>query len=213
MPEALFHPKLKDYLDGLVPARHPELQKMEAYAAQHKFPIVGPACGQLCYQVARLIGARKVYELGSGYGYSTAWFARAVRENGGGTVHHVVWDQTLSDMAKKHLDVLGFSDIVKYTMGEAVGALRNTNDTFDLIFMDIDKDGYAAALPLIETRLRSGGILIVDNMLWHARIFDDNDRENTTEAIREITRLVSTSPHWTASIIPIRDGLLIATKT
>src|SRR5688572_8287092 len=99
------------YLDALVPERPAELQKMEAYAEQHKFPIIGPACGHLCYQVARMIGARRIFELGSGYGYSTAFFARAVKENGGGVVHHVVWDEALSQRARTHLAALGYDGI------------------------------------------------------------------------------------------------------
>jgi predicted O-methyltransferase YrrM len=81
---------MEQYLDGLVPPRSPELQTMEAYAAEKGFPIIGPASGQLCYLTARLMGAHSVFEMGSGYGYSTAWFARAEQENGGGVVHRVV---------------------------------------------------------------------------------------------------------------------------
>ena len=102
--------ELPSYLDGLVPPRPAELQEMEAWARAHDFPIIGPACGYACYQLARLCGARRVFELGSGYGYSTAWFARAVRENGGGEVHHVVWDQDLSNRARGHLSALGYAD-------------------------------------------------------------------------------------------------------
>ena len=103
-------PEVREYLDSLVPPRAAEVQAMEDYARQEGFPIVGPASGQLCYQVARMIGARQVFELGSGYGYSTYWFARAVRENGGGTVHHVVWDEALSRQARGHLQRLGMAD-------------------------------------------------------------------------------------------------------
>mgnify|MGYP001765254061 CR=1 FL=1 len=70
------------YIEHLIPARHPELQAMEAHGRELGFPIIGPVCGHLCYQVARMIGARRIFELGSGFGYSTAWFAQAVRENG-----------------------------------------------------------------------------------------------------------------------------------
>ncbi len=100
MPADAVAPRLQSYLDGLVPERDPELLAMEEHAREHGFPIIGPACGHLCYQVARMTGAQRVFELGSGYGYSTAWFARAVRENGGGEVHHTVWDQALSDQAR-----------------------------------------------------------------------------------------------------------------
>src|SRR5947208_1564280 len=108
---------LRQYLDGLVPQRPPELAAMEEYARRTNFPIIGPASGQMCYMVARMIGARRVFELGSGYGYSTAWFARAVKENGGcgggGGVHHVVWDEDLSRRARGHLEKLGYSDLIQ----------------------------------------------------------------------------------------------------
>lgn len=204
--------QLAAYLDSLVPERPPELRAMEAEAARTRFPIIGPASGQLCYLLARLIQARTVFELGSGFGYSTAWFARAVVENGGGTVHHTVWDQALSDQARGHLAALGLGEVIQYRVSEAVQALRETPGPFDLIFCDIDKVGYPAALPVMEAKLRPGGLLITDNLLWHGRILDSTDTSPETTAIREYTRLVSTSPAWIGSLVPIRDGLLVARR-
>jgi predicted O-methyltransferase YrrM len=200
------------YLDSLVPPRHPELQEMEAIAARSDFPIIGPAAGQFCYLLTRLSGARRVFELGSGYGYSTAWFARGVRENGGGVVHHVVWDAALSERARGHLRRLALDDLVEFHVGEAVATLRQSDGPFDLIFNDIDKTGYPASLPVIAARLRPGGILVVDNLLWHGRIFDRNDLSPDTAGVREFTRMVTTDPSWSASIVPIRDGLLVARR-
>jgi len=203
-------PQLHHYLDSLVPPRPAPLQAMERRAAETDFPIVGPASGWLCYQVARMIGARRVCELGSGFGYSTAWFARAVRENGGGEVHHVVWDPGLSADARRYLDALGFGDLVAYHVGEAVQALGEMEGNFDLIFNDIEKAAYPASLPVIEARLRPGGVLIVDNMLWSGRIFDQSDTSPATEGVRELTRRVFADPRWIASILPLRDGVLVA---
>lgn len=203
---------VRDYLDALVPARPAEMQRMEAYAREHGFPIIGPAAGYYCYQVARMIGARRVFELGSGYGYSTAWFARAVRENGGGVVHHVVWDDALSERARGHLDALGFGETVRYRVGEAVQALRESEGGFDLVFNDIDKEGYPEALEVVEEKLRPGGVLITDNLLWGGRVFDPENREAGTEGVRELTRRVTNSPRWISTLVPIRDGLLVACK-
>lgn len=203
---------VSDYLDQLVPPRPPELVAMEAYAREVNFPIIGPACGHFCYLVARMIGARRVFELGSGFGYSTAWFARAVKENGGGAVHHVVWSDELSRRARRHLGALGLDDVVEYQVSEAVAALRRTPGPFDLIFNDIDKPGYPESLPVIAERLRPGGVLIVDNVLWSGRIFDEDDRTPATEGIRELTRRITTDPDWSAHIIPLRDGLLVAVR-
>lgn len=201
------------YLEGLVPARPRELAEMESDARKTGFPIIGPAAGHFCYQLTRLVGARHVFELGSGYGYSTAWFARAVQENGGGAVHHVVWDEALSQRARRHLQALGLDDVVRYHVGEAVATLESMDGPFDVIFNDIDKDGYPASLAVIADRLRPGGLLIVDNMLWGGRIFDPEITTPATEGVREFTRLITGDPGWTASVVPIRDGLMVAVRT
>src|SRR5258707_2599118 len=118
--------KVQDYLTNRVPPREPEMVAMEKHAEKHSFPIIGPVCGYYCYQLARMINAKSIFELGSGYGYSTAWFAKAIKENGGGVVHHTVWDEELSKQAKDHLSKLGSADIVKFHNAEAVATLRET---------------------------------------------------------------------------------------
>lgn len=208
----LVNPELARHIDSLVPERPEALRRMEEKAKERGFPIIGPASGQLCYLVARMIGAKRVFELGSGFGYSTAWFARAVQENGGGQVHHVVWDEALSREARGHLDALGLADVVRYEVGEAVSALREAAGLFDIVFNDIDKHAYPDSLPIIERRLRAGGVLIIDNMIWHGQIFDEADRTPDTEGVREFTRRITSSPRWIPSLLPLRDGLIVAMK-
>jgi caffeoyl-CoA O-methyltransferase len=201
------------YLDGLVPRRPPRLAELEAEAQRTDFPIIGPATGHLCYLLTRLTGARQVFELGSGFGYSTAWFARAVKENGGGTVHHVVWDEDLSRAARENLAALGLADVVRFHVGEAVATLTDAAGPFDIIFNDIDKHDYPKALDVIATKLKASGLLLADNLLWSGRIFDGRDRSKDTRGIREFTRRVQADPRWISSVIPIRDGLLVAYRS
>ena len=202
----------QDYLTSLVPPREKEMQEMEAYAEKHNFPIIGPVCGYYCYQLARMIGAKSIFELGSGYGYSTAWFAKAIKENGGGVVHHTVWDEELSKSATRHLLKLGFADLVQYHVAEAVETLRQESSLFDIIFNDIDKQAYPASLDVIKEKLRSGGLLIIDNMLWSGRIFDEKDISPATEGVREFTQRITTDPDWIVSLTPVRDGMIVAYK-
>ena len=208
----LSYNKVQDYLTSLVPAREPEIRNMEKYAEKNDFPIIGPVCGYYCYQLARMINAKSVFELGSGYGYSTAWFAKAVRENGGGVIHHTVWDDTLSSMAQDHLAKLGYGDMIQYHNAEAVETLRQTDGPFDLIFNDIDKHGYPDSLPVIKEKLRSGGVLIIDNMLWSGRIFDAKNRDKNTVAIKRFIKMITTDPNWIVSLAPIRDGMIVGYK-
>jgi caffeoyl-CoA O-methyltransferase len=205
MPE-----RLTAYLDSLVPPRDPVMQEMEAYAREVRFPIIGAAAGYYLYQVARMIGAKQIFELGSGYGYSTAWFCRAVRENGGGAVHHVVWDEGLSQKARGYLGRLGYGDMVQFHVGEAVETLKQVGGTYDLCFNDIDKQGYPASIPVVKEHLRSGGILMIDNMIWHGAIFDEADRSPDTLGVLEVTKMLTTDPDFISTLIPIRDGVITA---
>ena len=200
------------YLESLIPARSSVLQEMEAYARSRRFPIVGPVVGQLFYLLTRLSGARRVFEMGSGYGYSTAWFAMGVRDNGGGEVHHVVWDEALSQAARGHLQRLGLLPVVRFHVGEAVAALREADGRFDIIFSDIDKEGYPASLAVIRQRLSPGGLLLVDNMFWRGRVVDPGDTDPETEAIRTFTREVFADPEFVSTIVPLRDGVLVARR-
>lgn len=224
MSHELQSPDLQLFLDRLAPARHAEMTAMEEYADLTNFPIIGPASGQFLYVLSRLSGAREVFELGSGYGYSTAWFAMAVRDNGGGVVHHTVWDERLSAKAREHLSAMGFSVAgedeeaplapgetrIVFRVAEAVGALREIGGTFDVIFNDIDKHAYPQVIPLAETKLRPGGLLIADNVLWSGRIFEPEDETEDTEGVRAFTEEIARSERWSVTIAPIRDGMLVA---
>lgn len=203
---------MQDYIASLIPPREAEFQKMEQYAAENDFPIIGPVCGYYCYQLARMIGAKSIFELGSGYGYSTAWFAKAVTENGGGLIHHTVWDEDLSKRAVRHLTNLKYNDLVKFHIAEAVATLQNTEGTFDIIFNDIDKEAYPDSLPVIKSKLRSGGLLIIDNMIWSGRTFDPSNTEKATSAIRRFIQTITTDSDWIVSLAPLRDGMVVAYK-
>lgn len=188
------------------------LLRLEEEARQEQFPIIGPAAGRFLYMMARAMGARKVFELGSGYGYSTLWFARAVRENGGGEVHHTVWDESLHQRARANIEEGGYTDLVRFHLGEAVQALRDTDGPFDILFNDIDKDGYPASLPVMKEKLRVGGMILIDNMLWHGAIFDPEDKKPTTEGVREFTRLIQEDRDFVFQLIPVRDGVIAALR-
>ena len=209
---SLFDPKLMPYLETLVPERPYEMIAMEAHAKEISFPIIGPTAGYFCYTIARMISARQIFEMGSGFGYSTAWFAKAVAENGGGSVYHVVWDEKLSAQARKHLEALDYSSIVEYRIGEATNILKSEPGSFDLVFNDIDKEGYPASLPIVAEKVRPGGVLIVDNMFLGGRVLKEGEGGPSVDGVRRFTSAITGDPDWVSSVIPIRDGLMLAYK-
>jgi predicted O-methyltransferase YrrM len=83
---------------------------------------------------------------------------------------------------------------------------------FDLIFNDIDKQAYPASLPYIKQKLKPGGVLIVDNILWNGRVFDESDDSTSTGGVRELTKLITSDHDWIVSLLPVRDGLIVAYK-
>jgi predicted O-methyltransferase YrrM len=107
---------------------------------------------------------------------------------------------------------LGSGDLVEFHIAEAVETLRQTEGPFDIIFNDIDKEGYPDSLPVIKEKLRHGGILIIDNMLWSGRAYDSRNHEKSTEAIRRFTRDITSDLDWIVSLIPARDGMIVAYK-
>jgi len=123
---------------------------------------------------------------------------------------HTVWDAQLSADAKSNLSRAGFSGFCEFVEGEAVTALREEEPGWDIIFNDIDKEGYPIALPVIEEKLRAGGLLLVDNVLWSGTVVDPQDQRSSTVAIREMTQILKDSPRWELLILPLRDGLAVA---
>ncbi|MFA0768519.1 MAG: hypothetical protein OXFUSZZB_001847, partial [Candidatus Fervidibacter sp.] len=202
----------RDYLMQLSQHDAPVWAEMEEAARQTRFPIIDRAAGRCCYLLCRLAKVRTVFEMGSGYGYSTAWFAMAVRDNGGGIVHHVVWDEELSRKARDYLQRMNLSEFVRFTVGEAVETLRNTAGHFGCIFVDIEKQDYPQAVAVAKKRLAPSGLLILDNMLWHGRIFAPNEHSPAAEGIRQATAMIFNDPQFVATLLPIRDGLVVALK-
>ncbi len=182
---------------------------MERLGAAQRFPIIGPAVGQLCHLLARSIGARRVFELGSGFGYSTWWFAHAVGE--GGQVIHTDGSVGNSTRARDFLSRAGLASRVRFEVGDARTILERTPGPFDVIFNDIDKEGYPDVLPLARLALRVGGLLICDNMLWFGRVLvpaEDPD----TRGILELTRLLREAADFTTTLIPLRDGVSVSLR-
>jgi caffeoyl-CoA O-methyltransferase len=206
----LIAPGLDRYIKELLPPRDPVIAEMERQAAERDVPIVGPAVGTLLATLAQSIGARRVFELGSAIGYSTAFFARAVGPEG--KVFYTDGSPENASEARGYLSRLGLVDRVEILTGDAVSHLEATPGLFDVIFVDIDKDGYPQALEAAAPRVRPGGLLLADNVLWSGRVIDGSVRDAATEGIRAFNRALFARPDFVGVIVPLRDGVAIARK-
>ena len=210
--EPLVAPELDAYLLELSAEQHGDaiLDEMEARAREHSFPIVGRAVGRLLETQARSIGARRVMELGSGYGYSAYWFARAVGE--GGSVVCTDADAGNARDAEQYLSRAGLWDRVRYRVGDALAGFAAEDGDFDIVYCDVDKVGYPDCWRAASPRIRVGGLYLCDNVLWSGRVARASESDASTQAIREHNRLIATDRRYVSSIVPLRDGVMIALR-
>jgi caffeoyl-CoA O-methyltransferase len=199
-----------DYLYSMLPEREEVLDEMEDYATEHNIPIVGPAVARVLQQLALLINARTVFELGSAIGYSTVWWAQAVGDKG--RVIYTDGDAKNAERARSYFDRAGVSGRITIHTGDALEVLSEQKQEFDVIFNDIDKEDYPRVLRLIAPRLRQGGLFITDNVLWSGRVAEKNPTDPRTKAILEFNRKLYDSTEFYTTILPIRDGLAVAMK-
>ncbi|CAN5852368.1 hypothetical protein BH23ACT12_BH23ACT12_06230 [soil metagenome] len=188
----------------------PILLEMEALAAERRFPIVERVVGVNLEILARSVGARRVFELGSGFGFSAWWFARAV--GAGGEVTLTDGDPENTAMSRGFLTRAGLAQRCTFVTGDAVAALAATDGEFDVVYCDIDKTGYPAAFAAAAERLRVGGLYICDNVLWSGKVADPSNAEAETEAIRQHNAAVYNDPRFLPAINPTRDGVIVALR-
>jgi len=202
-------PEVEDYLYGMLPPRDQVLSEMEAYAAENDIAIVGPAVARVLYQLAVISGAKKVFEMGSAIGYSTIWWARAVGD--GGKVVYTDGDPKRADKARRYFERAGVSQRIVVRVGDALEILSEEKEPYDIIFNDVDKTDYPRVPRLALPCLKSGGLFITDNVLWHGRLGKPNPDEQT-RAILEFNRLIYESKELFTTILPIRDGVAVCVK-
>jgi caffeoyl-CoA O-methyltransferase len=207
----IVNPRIEEYLRRLYDDGDPVRREMEEMAKARRFPIVGPLVGRHLEVLTRAIGAKRIFELGSGYGYSALHFARAAGP--GAVVHCTELSEENVRLAEGFLTRAGVWDRVTYHRQEATAALRKVGGTWDIVYNDIDKDGYPAVVDLAHAHLRAGGLFITDNVLWSGRILEgEDDGTPATQGVKEFTRRLLAHRGFLTSIDPTRDGVAVALR-
>jgi predicted O-methyltransferase YrrM len=211
----IVNPQVESYMRSLLDRYdEPVLLEMEAEGRERGFPIIGRLVGVTVELLARSIGARRVFELGSGYGYSAYWFSRAV--GAGGEVHCTDGDPENEAKALGYLHRAGLAEPIRWHVGDAVTNLDAVDGDFDVVYDDVDKEGYPAAWRAARERIRVGGLYVCDNVLWSGAVADpDGDHgraRGTTDAILEHNHLIAEDERFLSSIVPTRDGVLVALR-
>jgi caffeoyl-CoA O-methyltransferase len=201
-------PKVEQYIYDLLPARDSVLTEMEQYAEDRKVPIVGAVVGRFLVALVMMSKARRIFELGSAIGYSTIWLARAAGQDA--EVHYSDGSAQNAERAQQYFERAGVADRIHVHVGDALTALGQVSGEFDLIFNDVDKQGYPAVLEAVPGRIRQGGLFVTDNTLWHSRVLDPQDQ--TDHAVRLFNERLFASPFFYVSQLPLRDGVSVALR-
>ncbi len=203
-------PAVEQYMLDLLPARHPVIEEMERLAADNKIPIVGPAVGRVLFQLAKLVNAKRVFEMGSAIGYSTIWWAQAVGD--GGKVYYTDGSAANAEKADGYCTRAGVRDRVEILTGNSLELIDQVDGEFDIVFNDVDKHYYPDVFRKAAGRVRVGGLFVTDNVLWSGRVADGSVTDANTEAIRAFTQMLYADKRYFTTITPLRDGVAVAMR-
>jgi predicted O-methyltransferase YrrM len=200
-----------NYLYALLPERDAVVKEIEAYAAEHHVPIIGPAVARLMTLLVQVSGAARIFEMGSAIGYSTIWLARAAGPKA--EIFYTDGNPENAQRAQGYFKKAGVAKRIKVQIGDAMELLKKTPGKFDFIFIDVDKHQYPDALRAALPKLKRGGLLVTDNTLWSgkaARPLESEDKY--TRGVQEFNKLVYGSKDLYPVLIPLRDGVTVCRK-
>src|ERR1700741_602688 len=199
------------YMYELLPERDAVVSQIEAYAAEHRVPIIGPAVARLLTLLVQVSGATRIFEMGSAIGYSTIWLARAAGPKA--QVFYTDGDPENANRAKEYFRKAGVAKRIKVQVGNALDLVKKTPGKFDLIFNDVDKHQYPDALRAALPKLKRGGLFVTDNTLWSGKVAKPAAPDaKYTRGVQEFNRLVYSSKDLFPVLIPFRDGVTVCRK-
>jgi caffeoyl-CoA O-methyltransferase len=204
---AITDPKINDYLMKLSFEDDPLMLEMEKIGRDLDFPIVDRLVGRLIYLLTKLKDPRLVVELGSGFGYSAYWFAKAI---GRGRVVLTDYDRENVEYARNVFRSAGLSKKAEFHIGDAIRSARAYRN-IDILFIDMDKYQYLGAIKKLLPNLAGNALVIADNTLWYGRV-TGRRRDRDTLGIKEFNEYMFSTPGFFSTIVPLRDGVLIARR-
>jgi predicted O-methyltransferase YrrM len=200
-----------DWIESLAGPLPAALEAIETAAAPEKIPIVDRDSGRALAALAA--GRRRIVEVGTAYGYSTLWLA--IGQPADGTIVTIDPDRSRTDLARGWWRQAGIADDrIEVITAKALDAFAGDDPAlagpFDLAFIDALKPEYKAYLEALVPRLAPGALVVADNVLWSGRVANPGVTDESTTALRAFDAAVLSDPRFTATILPVGDGLLVA---
>jgi predicted O-methyltransferase YrrM len=166
--------------------------------------------GKLLSMISKLVNPERILEIGTFTGYATLCLAEGLRENG--RIYTIDINLELEDMVRSNFKKSDLNSKIMYQIGDAKEILPTLNETFDLVFIDADKKNNATYYEMIIDKVRSGGLILVDNVLWSGKVLDEAVSDQKTSIISQFNERVSSDQRVEKLILPVRDGLFLIRK-
>ncbi|MFM9142492.1 MAG: O-methyltransferase [Bacteroidota bacterium] len=165
--------------------------------------------GRVLAMISRMIAPKRILEIGTFTGYSALCLAEGLSE--GGVLHSVDLNPEVMDMARDYIQRSAYHDQIQLHTGSGLDILENVQESWDLVFVDADKENYPNYLKALTEILKPGAYILADNVLWSGKVAETGSHQDAeTEALREYNRLALAHPRLETVILPIRDGLSLA---
>ncbi|MFP4625839.1 MAG: O-methyltransferase [Natronomonas sp.] len=210
---------IETYAATVGPQPDDVIREMDARADETGFPTVGPAVGGWLYLLAKLVDARRIFEFGSGYGYSAYWFARALPSDGEIVLTEIDADE-LED-ARSNLARGGFKDLASFEHGDAIDIVDRYDGPFEVVLIDNEKERYVEAFEAVREKVPSGGVVVADNMTAGPFEFETveaavvNDREIDDIAANGVVSYLDRlgdDPSFETTLLPLGEGVAVSRR-
>ncbi len=202
------NPEMDRYLENHASSEPEILKKLRRETFQkttQPHMISGYQQGRLLTIISKMVNPKNVLEIGTFTGYATLCLAEGLSSDGKITTLDV--NEDLAYLPRKYFSESEFSNQIDFQIQDAKEFLRNTDEVFDLIFIDADKENYAEYFRLIKPKTKSGSVILFDNVLWYGKVLEENPKQRSTQVIKELNDLAAKDEDFENLILPLRDGV------
>lgn len=206
-------PEMDRYLENHASAEPEILKRLRKETFQkttQPHMISGYQQGRLLSILAKMLKPEKILEIGTFTGYATLCLAEGLAKNGKITTLDV--NEELAYLPKKYFAESEFSEKINFRLQDAKDFLKETEEVFDLVFIDADKENYAEYFRLIKPKVKSGSVIMFDNVLWYGKVLEENPKQESTKKIKELNDSVAQDTDFENLILPLRDGVNLIRK-
>lgn len=206
------HPEMDRYLEDTASAEPEILKKLRKETFQkttQPHMISGYLQGRFLSLISKMISPKNILEIGTFTGYAALCLAEGLQRDGKLTTLDV--NEDLAYLPQKYFAQSEWASQIDFKLQDAKEFLKNSNETFDLIFIDADKENYPEYLQLVKPQMKSGSVLMIDNVLWYGKVLDEKGNKQT-EQIKLVNKLVAEDADFENVILPLRDGIHLVRK-